>query len=264
MEKVMSADRITRALQNYLSAEPHLNVERAQIDAAAGRRQEARHELESALHSAMLESEHPLACTVRDMLAGKVDPRQAQDKLQEFLRAPAAHATKPIILIAIDGSDAAMWAAAAGGELAGRIKAHVLLVHVSPPTEAFAPEGYVTPAYYIELHKRGEALLEKARALLPANVESTIVLEDGEPAHQIALLGQERGVDYIFVGTHGRGRIGQLLIGSTATTVARLATCPVVVISHPPGRAESAVPKQRKKVSERILEKLNPAEVPLE
>lgn len=259
----MSADRITRALQNYLSTERYLSVERAQIDAAAGRHEDAKRELESALHSATLVSEHPLANTVRDVLAGKADTSQAQDKLQEFLRAPAGNGTKPIILIAIDGSDAAMWAAAAGGELAGRIKAHVLLVHVTPPTEAFAPEGYVTPAYYIDLHKRGEALLEKARSLLPANVESTIVLEDGDPASRIALLGQERGVDYIFVGTHGRGRIGQLLIGSTATTVARHATCPVVVVSHPPHKAEPP-PKQEKKVSARILERLNPAEVPLE
>ena len=259
----MSADRISRALQNYLSAECYLGVERAQIDAAAGRRDQAKRELEGALHSAMLAREHPLANIVRDLLAGKADVSQVQDKLQEFLHAPA-DTTQPIILIAVDGSDAAMWAAAAGGELAGRINAHVLLVHVAPQTEAFAPQGYVAPSYYIELHKRGEALLEEARALLPAKVKSTIVLEDGDPASKIALLGQERGADYIFVGTHGRGRIGQLLIGSTATTVARLATCPVVVVSHPPHRAEPPAPKTVSKISQRILEKLNPAEVPLE
>jgi len=260
----MSVDRISRALQNYLSAERYLSVERAQIDAAAGRQAGAKRELESALHSATLSSEHPLAGTVRDVLAGKTDAGHAEDKLREFLRAPNENATKPIILVAIDGSEAAMWAAAAGGALAARIKAHVLLVHVTAPTEAFAPEGYVTPDYYIEKHRRGEALLQKARALLPTDVDSTTILEDGDPSSKIALLAQERGADYIFVGTHGRGRIGQLLLGSTATAVARLATCPVVVVSHPPHGVGSALPRQEKNVSERILEKLNPAEVPLE
>src|SRR5688572_3499127 len=141
MEDVMSVDRISRALQNYLSAERYLSVEKAQIEAAAGRQAGAKRELESALHSATSSSEHPLAGTVRDVLAGKTDSGQAEDKLREFLRAPNGNATRPIILIAIDASDAAMWAAAAGGALAAQIEAHVLLVHVTAPTEPFAPEG---------------------------------------------------------------------------------------------------------------------------
>jgi len=247
----MSADRISRALQNYLSADRYLSVERTHIDAASGRCSHAKRELEGVLNSVMLAAEHPLAGTVKDLLAGKCDADQAEKKLQEFLRAAAGEATQPVILIAIDGCDASLWATKAGGALAARIGAQVLLVHVIPPTEAFAPESYVSAGSYVEMRKHGEVLLEKAKALLPANVESTFIIEDGDASSRIALLGQERGVDFIFVGTHGRGRIGQLLLGSTATTVARLATCPVVVVSHPPDGAEAVGPRLQRKVSQR-------------
>jgi nucleotide-binding universal stress UspA family protein len=165
--------------------------------------------------------------------------------------------------VAVDNSDPAFWAVAAGGKLALRLRARVLLVHVINPVELFAPETYIPPNYYTMLQEAAEAILDKAVNFLPAGVEATIAIEEGDPAMKVATLSQERGADYIVIGTHGRGRIGQLIIGSTATAVAQLATCPVIVISHPPEKT-SAAAHQEETFTERLIEKLNPAEVPLD
>ena len=45
----------------------------------------------------------------------------------------------------------------------------------------------------------------------------------------------ERPVDLVILGTHGRGGLDRLMIGSVAATVARKALCSVLVIS--PGAA---------------------------
>jgi hypothetical protein len=38
------------------------------------------------------------------------------------------------------------------------------------------------------------------------------------------------------MGTHGRGRLAQFLVGSTAEGVIRLAKCPVLAVAHEPVR----------------------------
>ena len=40
-------------------------------------------------------------------------------------------------------------------------------------------------------------------------------------------------IDLIVMGTHGRGAIAQLLVGSVAEKVVRTAPCPVLTVRHP-------------------------------
>jgi universal stress protein A len=51
----------------------------------------------------------------------------------------------------------------------------------------------------------------------------------GNPADAILRVAQERGVDLIVMGTHGRTGLKHVLLGSVAETVMRHATCPVLV-----------------------------------
>ena len=39
------------------------------------------------------------------------------------------------------------------------------------------------------------------------------------------------------MGTHGRGRLGTFLIGSTAEAVVQAANCPVLTVAHDPAAA---------------------------
>ena len=53
------------------------------------------------------------------------------------------------------------------------------------------------------------------------------------PALDIARYAKAEGIDMIVMGTHGRGMIGQLLMGSVAEKVVRIAPCPVLTVRSP-------------------------------
>jgi nucleotide-binding universal stress UspA family protein len=50
---------------------------------------------------------------------------------------------------------------------------------------------------------------------------------------EIVRYAQERGVDLIVMGTHGRGFMAHMLMGSVAEKVVRKAPCPVLTVRHP-------------------------------
>jgi nucleotide-binding universal stress UspA family protein len=263
MEIRMSADRITQALQDYLRAEQYLSAERSQIDLATRQREAAQRDLESSLHSPEAISGHPLAATVEQVLSGSIDLAQAKERVKQYLhRGGAEGPAKPLVVVAVDGSKPSLWAVAAAGELALRLGSRVLLVNVLNPQELFKQQGYVPENYSFPLRESSLEMLRRSEKLLPSSIETATTIEAGDPAMMVAALSEERGADYIVIGTHGRGRVGQLLLGSTATAVARLAKCPVIVVSHAP----ASMPQlpQEKRFGERLLEKLNPAEVPLD
>jgi nucleotide-binding universal stress UspA family protein len=60
-----------------------------------------------------------------------------------------------------------------------------------------------------------------------------IVIKTGMPAEVIVQTAQERNGDLIVMGTHGRGAIGEILIGSTAKWVVRHSHIPVLTIRLP-------------------------------
>lgn len=53
------------------------------------------------------------------------------------------------------------------------------------------------------------------------------------PWAEIVRYAKERELDLIIVGTHGRGMLGHLLMGSVAEKVVRMAPCPVLTVRHP-------------------------------
>jgi nucleotide-binding universal stress UspA family protein len=70
-----------------------------------------------------------------------------------------------------------------------------------------------------------EAEREKYRA--------RIVLRIGSPFVEIIRYAREENIDLIVMGTHGRGLIAHLLLGSVAERVVRKAPCPVLTVRHP-------------------------------
>lgn len=69
-----------------------------------------------------------------------------------------------------------------------------------------------------------------------AAVRAEFVLRACGPAGpwaEIVRYAKERDLDLIIVGTHGRGMLGHLLMGSVAEKVVRMAPCPVLTVRHP-------------------------------
>ena len=61
-------------------------------------------------------------------------------------------------------------------------------------------------------------------------VTDEILIKTGAPAEIIVQTAKERNCDFIVMGTHGRGVIANVLIGSTAKWVVRQSLTPVLVI----------------------------------
>jgi nucleotide-binding universal stress UspA family protein len=55
-----------------------------------------------------------------------------------------------------------------------------------------------------------------------------------EPADEITSYARTHAIDLIVMGTHGRGRMAHLLLGSVAEKVARTAPCPVLTMREAP------------------------------
>ena len=66
---------------------------------------------------------------------------------------------------------------------------------------------------------------------VPAGDQVTLVVErSDEPADEITSYARVHDIELIVMGTHGRGRMAHLLLGSVAEKVARTAPCPVLTM----------------------------------
>lgn len=86
------------------------------------------------------------------------------------------------------------------------------------------------------------AALRQMQDRVPAGAGGTGALltveRSDEPADEITSYARTREIDLIVMGTHGRGRMAHLLLGSVAEKVARTAPCPVVTMREAPRTAE--------------------------
>lgn len=65
------------------------------------------------------------------------------------------------------------------------------------------------------------------------------VCRDGYPSQTITQYAREHGVDLIVMGTQGRGRTAQFVMGSVTQNVIRGADCPVLTVKAPPETCET-------------------------
>lgn len=138
------------------------------------------------------------------------------------------------ILIAVDGSEASRRAVEHAIALAGECRSqptlHLLYVH--PPIPIGFAAGHVSretlDAYYRE---EGERELAPARAQLEAaRIAYTSHVHVGQPGETICRVAQELGCQMIAMGTHGRGALAGMLLGSVAAKVSHFATVPVLLV----------------------------------
>src|SRR5438067_7229320 len=90
------------------------------------------------------------------------------------------------ILVAVDKSQQAQWAAQFAGRLAQTLGAKVALVHAYRVDPGYSPE-MAAPIEDVlaELKEAGAALLKRQRDLLPRELDVEEVLIEGEAAAQI-------------------------------------------------------------------------------
>ncbi|HZT75901.1 MAG TPA: universal stress protein [Vicinamibacterales bacterium] len=143
------------------------------------------------------------------------------------------------ILVATDFGEASDAALGYGRELARTFNAQLDVIHVVENilTRGFGAEGYV--ASYPELQQEVEDAADRqlTSLLSPEDRQAlrakTTLLKSNSPAFTIIGYAKENEIDLIIMGTHGRGAIAHLLMGSVAERVVRTAPCPVLTVRHP-------------------------------
>ena len=79
----------------------------------------------------------------------------------------------------------------------------------------------------IDAKKRIEALVEEFEPL--QKIDSTFVRR-GSVAEQVRSVIEEQAIDLLVIGTHGRGGLRKLALGSVAEELLRVAPCPVMTL----------------------------------
>jgi nucleotide-binding universal stress UspA family protein len=138
------------------------------------------------------------------------------------------------ILVATDFSEPSAKALAYGRDLARSYNATLHLLHVTENVLLrYAPEvGFVVPELQQDIDRAARRELDKliteddSRTLrvVPA-IESA-----ANAAAAIVTYANVQEIDLIVVGTHGRGAVKQLIMGSVAERVVRTAPCPVLAV----------------------------------
>jgi len=144
------------------------------------------------------------------------------------------------VLVATDFSEPSDAALVYGRELAFTFGAQLVVAHVAENTLTRGFGGgdgfvFVDPALQRSVEARAHRQLEtlisdEDREQLYA---AAVVLTSNAPAHAITEYAKEAAVDLIVLGTHGRGAVAHLLMGSVAERVVRTAPCPVLTVRHP-------------------------------
>jgi nucleotide-binding universal stress UspA family protein len=134
------------------------------------------------------------------------------------------------LLLATDLSEASTAATEEAFLLAGRLGASLLVVSVIDPGSLLLPGGRYN-ARMDQVRERREiiaqSLVERGRE---AGVPVSFLVWEGDPGDMIVSAAEAEHADMVVVGSHGRGAVGRLFIGSVSEHVVRHAPCPVLVV----------------------------------
>lgn len=134
------------------------------------------------------------------------------------------------VLIALDDDPVALHAAEVGVELARAVSAETAFISVMDRSaaDAAAPE---MPRDELLAGARDHArgvIADWVPKLAPGAAQT--FTPEGHPSDEIVAAAKAWAADLIVIGSHGRGGLSHVLLGSVAEAVMRHAPCPVLVV----------------------------------
>lgn len=135
------------------------------------------------------------------------------------------------VLFATDFSPCSKAALPYATSIARRYGATILAAHILPSKAEMvlmSPESW-PPPLPPEEESRTQASIEVLENQLQGLVHE-VLTPRGNAADVLARITQEREIDLLVLGTHGRTGVGKLLLGSVSEKLLRLADCPVLSI----------------------------------
>lgn len=137
-----------------------------------------------------------------------------------------------VIVVPTDFEDASGKALELAKNLAGKLGAEVVLVHVySLPTYTYPGlEPTLLPGFHGEVMQAAQRALDDL-GMAQGGVRT--LLREGDTALEILAVAGELGARFIVMGTHGRKGLSHLFLGSVAEKVVRRSTVPVMTVRAP-------------------------------
>ena len=95
--------------------------------------------------------------------------------------------------------------------------------------------SFVNTEGVARIRENAQKLLDKCRTTYPGRNFVT-ELKEGKPSAHILDAERRHNAELIVMGTHGRGGLEELFLGSVAARVVRKARCPVLTVREPRGK----------------------------
>lgn len=141
------------------------------------------------------------------------------------------------VLVATDFSEPSEVAVRYGRALADAFHASLHVLHVVPDSMALPWATMADGLAMADVQRQWEReAAERLERMVPADERRgrvDLVTRAGDPVRQIIGYAAEQNADLIVLGTHGRGPVAHMLMGSVAERVVRSAPCPVLTVRHP-------------------------------
>lgn len=148
------------------------------------------------------------------------------------------------ILVPTDFSKPAQWALEIATDIAKKVKGQIILLHIveQPTSESFNVEGQVVSdegwedkLFTFKLIERNKKQLKDAAKLAEdAGVTVQSELRLGNPFHGMRTVITDHQVDLVVMGTSGRSKIEEMMVGSNTEKVVRYSKCPVLTVHEKP------------------------------
>lgn len=142
------------------------------------------------------------------------------------------------ILVAIDGSKESGKAIEVAAELAQKLGAKIIFLHVVNVPELGEVRGTSEKpdkAIRDKLIEVGKKILEKAVQTTRGKAVASEKISFGYPADTIVKEASALNTDLIVMGSRGTTGIRRVMLGSTAEKVLRWSSVPVLIVKEPSG-----------------------------
>ena len=138
------------------------------------------------------------------------------------------------LLVAVDLSDSTPIVVKEAEKIAKALSAKLWIIHNAEPEPDFV-EFKVDPLEAREslskkFHVEHRQIQKIAQQMRKAGLDTTALLVHGATVETILKVAGELDVDMIIVGSHGRGAMYQLLMGSVSEGILHSSRCPILVV----------------------------------
>ena len=133
--------------------------------------------------------------------------------------------------VGLDGSTASYKALQEALDLARKLEAEVVALHVLPIPVDLAEYGASMVELEAELRKEAEAILARAsEEAQKQGIPYQGVILEGAIAESMASYAENEGLDLLAVGYQGKSKLSELIIGSVTAKLLGISKIPLLVI----------------------------------